>query len=277
MNSGYLPSKFQKATAIAGAATMLFLVTSCSAGTTQVAAAPETSAAASPSSSLSAVATTPSGPKPGDVIKRIPTKKEVANDGKGDYIQTTIADNDPAMKFDPALVTGPEASQLFTNAEIADAQKFTMRFIAEEAIDSQINNNPTDAKNIDAWWAKNKDKILIENYPLYLPLLKNSNDQTLSLVFRPNARNYSLDYGKDKTRVFNRKLTVDQIQGKTVNGMKVLSFYASGSFSMPVVVGGSVKQEDTSATFIFHVTKEPSTGKWVVGGVENTFTTNPVG
>lgn len=250
---------------MAGVATMLFMVTSCSAGNTQTATSTDSSSASSNE------ANQPSA-KPGDVVKGIPTKSELANNGKGEYIQTTISDDDPAMKFNSALVTTPEASKLFTDAEMEDAQKFVMRYIAEEIIDSQINDNSTDTKNIDDWWAKNKDKMAPQYQEEFLSSLK-GDDLTKALVFRTNFRTYSLDYGKDKTRVFDRKLTVDKIQGGTINGSSVLIFDASGNFSMPAVVGDSVKQEDTSASFRLSVSKEPSTGKWVIVGAKNTFKT----
>lgn len=267
MTKNYISTRLQKATAVAGVATMLFMVTSCSAG--------NQNAASTDGSSTSSSEANRSAAKPGDVIKGIPTKTELANNGKGDYIQTTISDDDPAMKFNPALVTTPEASKLFTNTEMEEAQKFAMRYIAEEAIDSQINDNSTDTKNIDDWWAKNKDKMAPQYQEEFLATLK-SEDLTKALVFRTNFRKYSLDYGKDKARVFNRKLTVDKIQGGTVKGMNVLVFDASGSFSMSAVVGGKVKPEDTSATFKLGVLKDPATGKWVIGGVQNTFKTTPV-
>lgn len=261
-----ISTRLQKATAVAGIATMLFMVTSCNAGNTQ--GTPDSSSASSTTAAQSTA-------KPGDVIKGIPTKSELVNNGKGDYIQTTISDDDPAMKFNPALVTTPEASKLFTNAEMEDAQRFVMRYLAEEAIDSQINDNSTDTKNIDDWWAKNKDKMAPQYQEEFLATLK-GDDQTKALVFRTNFRTYSLDYGKDKTRVFDRKLTVDKIQGGTINGSSVLIFDASGSFSMPAVVSGSVKKEDTSASFRLSVRKEPSTGKWVIVGAKNTFKTAPL-
>lgn len=265
MPKNSISTRLQKATAVAGVATMLFMVTSCSAGNTQTATSTDSSSASSNE------ANQPSA-KPGDVVKGIPTKTELANNGKGDYIQTTISDDDSAMKFNPALVTTPDASKLFTDAEMEDAQKFVMRYIAEEAIDSQINDNSTDTKNIDDWWAKNKDKMAPQYQDEFLSSLK-GDDLTKALVFRTNFRTYSLDYGKDKTRVFDRKLTVDKIQGGTINGSSVLIFDASGSFSMPAVVGESVKQEDTSASFRLSVGKEPSTGKWVIVGAKNTFKT----
>lgn len=265
MNSSSISNKLHKVTALLGVTTMLFMVASCSSGTAQVAASPDSSVSASPVD-----------PKAGDVIKGIPTKKELANNGKGDYIQTTISDDDSAMKFDPALVSTPTVFDLFTKDEIADAQKFIMRFIAEEAIDSQINDNSADVANIDAWWAKNKDKVAPQYQEEFLASLK-SDDTSKAMVFRTHFRKYSLAYGADKTHVSSRQLSVKDIKGGTAaNGMDFLEFNVTGSFAMPAVVNGKTTEENTTASFIFNTVKDASTGKWEIAGFKNTFNVAPV-
>lgn len=267
MNSGSISTKSQKVVAALGVATMLFMVTSCSNGNAQVAASPDASSTASASPSVAAI---PSGPKLGDVINGIPTKTELANDGKGDYIQTTISDDDPAMKFNPALAS-PDVTDAFTAEEIADAQKFIMTFIAEEGIDSVINNNTSDAKNVDAWWAKNKDKIDPAYQNEFLGQLK-SEDLLYTIVMRTNHRTNDLVYGKDTTRVTKRQITPTIYYVAPMNGVNYVRFDATGNFTMATKVGDTIQSEDTSASFNYTVRKSNSEHGWMISGFTNTFT-----
>lgn len=277
MNSGYISSKFQKATAIAGAATMLFLVTSCTAGTTQVNAAPETSAGASPSSSPSAAATTPSGPKPGDVINGLPTKKELANDGKGDYIQTTIASDDPAFTYNPAIVE-PNASSAFSEDDIKEVQKKFVTFVAEETIDSTLNDNPSDTSAQDAWWAKHKDQIDSASQAEFLAALK-SNDPNQPFVFRGQHRqtgvpNYSLAHGSDVTHVNSRKITLKAIRAGVLKGKQVLGVQADVEFTLNAVVNGKPVLESSKGIVSYTFTKDAS-GKFLISGTNGKYTITP--
>jgi hypothetical protein len=72
--------------------------------------------------------------------------KGVANDGTGEYLQMSIADTDPAMKYNPAITDGA-AKAHFSEAELAEAHKTAVKFIAEEAIDSTLNGGT----DVDGW------------------------------------------------------------------------------------------------------------------------------
>jgi hypothetical protein len=97
--------------------------------------------------------------------------KGVANDGKGDYLQTSIADTDPAMKYNPAIADDA-AKAHYSEAELAEAQKVIVRFIAEEGIDSTLNNGT----DIDGWFAANKDQIHPAVHDIVLADLKADKD-----------------------------------------------------------------------------------------------------
>lgn len=273
MNSGYLSSKFQKATAIAGAATMLFLVTSCTAGTAQVNAAPESSAVASPSSSPSAAATTPSGPKPGDVINGLPTKKELANDGKGSYIQATVAEDSPLFDYKPSVVDGT-ASALFSKAEILEAQKIAIKFTVEEVLDSTMNGNPTDAANKEAWWAKNKDMYHPSvQKEFYADVLGNNEEKPF--VYRGYFRkNYDLAYGNDTTHLASYKLDLTRVAGGEANGLPGLAFDFKSTFAMNANVDGNKTLEATNATQSLSLVKD--NGKWLIVGDNLYYKTLPL-
>jgi hypothetical protein len=125
------PRKIIAAAGIVGA---LILTSACSAS---VAASPAGNS--SPSDSASETATPTATPTPTVTsLARGVVAKGVANDGIGDYLQTSITDGDPAMQYDPAIVDDA-AKAHFSEAELTEAQRMIVRFIAEEAIDSTLN------------------------------------------------------------------------------------------------------------------------------------------
>lgn len=251
----------------------MMTVSSCSAS--PVEDNKQSASTASPTtttSAPSAVASPSGNPKAGDVINGLPTKSELADNGKGKYIQTTILDSDPAMQYDQK-VDRPEVTQLFNPDEVAEAQKFVIRFVAEEAIDSTINDNYADMAVVNAWWEKNKDKIDPNYSDMLHQSLMNSKDMTLALVQRAHFRTYGLANGSDKTHVLTRKISLGSISGVTQNGINYLAFTGTADYTLATDVG---TPEPTQAAFQLSVTKNPATGKWVISGFKNTFSTTPV-
>lgn len=273
MNSGSTSKGLQRVTAALGVATMLFLTTSCSAGTAQVAPAPDTSsAAAEPSPSVSASpaapVTLPAALKPGAVVNGIPTKEELANDGKGTYLQATVADDSPLFDYKPSLVDDA-ATTRFSEEEIVEAQKVAAKFIVEEVLDSTMNGNPTDVATKEAWWAKNKDRY----YPsfqaeMYADVL--GNEDKKALVYRPYFRKYDLAYGNDKTHLNAYTLNLTNVSGGDALGKAGLGFYYSSSFSMNASVNGAKALESSTATHSLSLVKE--NGKWLIVGYEMYYT-----
>lgn len=235
-------------------------------------AQPSTTAAATPS------ATAKTGVKAGDVINGLPTKKELANDGKGDYIQTTIAPDDPALAYNPAIVN-QEEDGLFSEEEIKDAQKFVITFLAEEGLDSTLNDNHADPAAQDAWWAKHKDQFDPLNQAELLADVK-SNDPNKPIVFRgqfrqDRANKYSLVHSSDVTHVYSRKITPNEIKTGIRNGQKLIGIHSDVDFSMNAVVDGKTVVEATSGKVGYTVTKSPE-GKWLITGYNSRYTTTPV-
>src|SRR5690242_13501872 len=78
---------------------LLLATTSCAAPTAQ---SQPTEAPSSPTATTSAAAPSTT-PTKAPILKpdNLPVKGPV-NDGRGEYLQTTIADNDPAMTIDPS-------------------------------------------------------------------------------------------------------------------------------------------------------------------------------
>lgn len=240
-----------------------------------VPSSPSISQTATPSADPSAIPSI-SSVKPGETINGIPTKTELANDGKGEYIQTTISPDDPALKYNPSIVD-PGATGVYSPDEIAEAQKFAVTFIAEEGIDSTLNNNPGDEATQEAWWAKNKDKFTAADQPEIYRILK-SNDPNLPLVFRGQFRStgkYDLASGPGATHVYSRTITPVSIKGGVINGQKLLGLQAKVDFALNANVNGGTVKEATTGLVSYTMTKDDS-GKWLMTGFESKFTTTPV-
>lgn len=275
MNSGSLSNRFHTATIAAGVATMLFMVTSCSAGSNQVAASPDndsvtTSPSASPSASAVAIS---AGAKPGDVIKGIPTKKELANDGKGTYIQATVADDSPLFTYKASAVQDT-ATALFSEADIVEAQKVAAKFIVEEVLDSTMNGNPTDTAVKEAWWVKNKDRYHPDSQAeMHADVM--GNDDNKPITYRGYFRkNYDLAYGNDTTHLNAYTLDLTSVGGGEAKGLPGLGFYYNSTFSMNANVDGNKTLEASNATTSLSLVKD--NGKWLIVGYELHYSTQPV-
>jgi hypothetical protein len=265
------------------AAGVIVALSACGVDGGKAQAEPPASASTAPTTSATTSATaTPSsaGVKAGDVINGIPTKKELANDGKGNYIQTTIAPDDSAFTFNPAIVSQEEPA-LFTDAEIKDAQKFIVTFLAEEGLDSTLNDNSADAAAQEAWWARNKEKINVSDRDELYRDVK-SNDPNKPIVFRGQFRQdtdtsnkYSLVHGDNVTHIYSRKITPVEIKTGERNGQKLIGVNTQVDFSMNAVLDGKTVVEASSGKVGYTVTKSPE-GKWVITGYYSNYTTSPI-
>lgn len=229
--------------------------------------APSISAPANPSPQASPSVS------PGSIINGIPTLTSVENDGKGEYIKTTLADDDPSLKYNPEIVDAG-ASNLFSPEEISDAQKTAMKFVAEETIDSSLNGNPS---NVDKWWKANKDKFEPTQQGVFLADL-NGSDTSKALVLKGDFRQgkYDLNYGPDKTHVLSRTITPTHVYGGVNGQYKLVRFDAKANFSLAANVDGKVVNENIVGDISYTLTKDASSGKWLISGYTNTFNITPV-
>lgn len=237
----------------------------------------------STASTASATATaTPSvakaGVEAGDVINGLPTKKELANDGKGSYIQTTISPNDPALAYDPAIVEA-NASSAYSEAEIKEVQKLFATFVAEETIDSTLNNNQSDPAVQDAWWAKHKEEIDAPSQDEVLAQIKSTDPNATFLFvgrFRQNSPDYRLVSGSDKTHVHSRTIKPKAIRAGTLpDGRKVLGVQADVQFELNALLHGKPVLESSNGTLSYSYTKD-SSGNWKMTGYHAQYFTAPV-
>lgn len=228
---------------------LLLAVSSCAGPAAGPMAAPQPPAVSAPPAGLQAAS-------------NIPIKGK-AHDGKGEYLQTTIAANEPALVFDPETVK-EDTGEKFSVADMTEAQRVVVTFIAEETIDSTLNGNPKDPAAIDAWWAKNKDKFVADSDDEYESL--SSPDPKQNLVMRGLHRDgkYDLAYGPDKTHVLSRTMTTRNIRATDIVGPGGLSIVVNVEFGLAAVVDGKEVEEKNEAQMGYIMQKDPATGEWLI-------------
>lgn len=198
----------------------------------------------------------------------LPVKNSTpVNDVKGEYLQTTLADNDPAYDF-PASVVDPTATDLFTNEEIKSAQNFIAKFTAEEAIDSTLNGNPESVDATEKWLSDNKHVFSPISYDSIREQVLRMDTET-PLVFRPFARNgYGTVYGVDKTRISQRHIETSLICGGEVQNQPKpgLSITNSVAFATKVIAQGKEVDEYTYGSVTYIVVPGDTQGEWLIAG-----------
>lgn len=225
------------------------------------ASAPSVSADPSPAPS-NAAPTTKTVSLPNGIVA-----KGVANDGKGDYLQTTIADTDPAMQYKPSIVED-EAKAHFSDADLAEAQKVAVKFIAEEFIDSTLN----DGTDVDGWFAAHKDQIHPSNQAITLADLKTPTGTFVAreqwMIDRPDL---SYVHGADTPRVSTRFITPNKIRYVEGNGLQGVWIDTQVTYSMAVTYG--LQTQSTNATVSYGMAKDPADGKWKIAAYQSNVST----
>lgn len=195
--------------------------------------------------------------------------KGVANDGKGDYLQTTIADSDPAMTYNPELADGA-AKAHYSDADLAEAQKAAVKFIAEEAIDSTLNGGGND---VDGWYEAHKDVILPANQSTMLNDLKSGKGILAREEWMTKRSGYSYVHGADTPRVTERTITPKKLSFVEKNNLQGVKVSTEVNYSMPVIGGTHSKIQTTKGDVSFSVSKDPADGKWKIAGYNTTYHT----
>ncbi|MHA7297680.1 hypothetical protein [Pseudarthrobacter sp. MDT3-1] len=259
------PRKIVAAAGIAGA---LIFTSACSA--------PEATSAASTlggSDAASAAATPSATPSPTSKFPyTLPSglvAKGVANDGKGDYLQTSIADTDPAMQYNPTI-TDDAAKAHYSEAELAEAQKVIVRFIAEEVIDSTLN----DGTDIDGWWATHKDQVHPLNQEVMLNELKAGKDDVAREQWMASKPGFSYVHGANTPRVTMRTITPQKFRYVESANLQGVMLDTTAAYAMSVTADGTPKPDQNSTAEIsFAVAKDPADGKWKIAGYNANFHT----
>lgn len=256
---------WRKSFAAVGIAGSLMMTSACGVGGNQ----PDSTPVPSPSvtisqeASPSAVPTVPTPP-----ASSIPVK-EVVNNGKGEYQHTTISPDDPALKYDPNVVM-PDASAQFTPEEITAAQKTAITFLAEEGIDSTLN----DGNDIDGWWAKNKDRIAPElQQPVYDYLKSGKTFVARGSWDDANSKGYTYAYNKDQPRVKSRKIEVIGVRSEPGAAGTSLIFNTDVDYVMAGKdSAGTPKDINVKGSMMYAVRKDAATGNWLITGQKSNYT-----
>jgi hypothetical protein len=246
------------ATTLAG---IVLAATACSGSATS--SAPATTALETQAATATASASTPVEAEASTSAVGGVSIKGPANNGKGDYLQTTIADDHPDMTYDPAVVE-PEVTAAFSPEDIASAHRFIVRFIAEEGIDSTLN----DGTDVDAWWERNKDRIA----PEYQADAKSDLARGEALVNRrswgPEAPGFAYSYTADRPRVTKRTIQttriwrIDSPVAANILVTTSLDYVMTLASGEPVNVKGSMQ---------YAVRKDENTGAWLITGYKSNY------
>lgn len=259
---------FQRLTLTAMLAASALLATGCSGNGAQAAPAPSTTeSAASPEVSAKAAPTAtavPAAMLPAGIIA-----KGVANDGKGVYLQTSIADTDPAMKYDPALADAA-AKAHYSDAELAEAQKTVVKFIAEETIDSTLNGGSTD---VNGWFAAHKDQIHPANQAIMLADLKAGKDDVAREQWIAQRPGYSYLHGDTTPRIKSRTITPTALRFVESGNLQGVMLDTKAAWTMEVSGGSHSGVQSTTAEISYAVAKDPADGKWKIAGYDTNFHT----
>jgi hypothetical protein len=242
LSNGFIPGakKFMAVSVIAASA---FMATGCSP-----ASSPDNNSSASQSATQEASA-------------EVPNTGEVMDNGKGKYLQSTVADNDPALKYDESL-SDEKIKKLFTADELAAAQKTAVKFLAEETIDSTMQGGG----NADKWLDANKDKLA----PSWLSeaSIKVKEPKSGFLVNNPGRAKagYDLAYDEKEVRVVDRKIEV-----RSISESKGRPF-VEGTVSYGIKTNDGGK-ETASGKFAYALTKDGD--KWLISGYRNQISITP--
>ena len=196
--------------------------------------------------------------------------KGVANDGKGDYLQTTIADSDPEMNYN-ASIADDAAKAHYSDADLAEAQKVVVKFIAEEGIDSTLNGG---AGNIDEWYATHKDVILPANQPVMLKDLKDGKSIVATEPWMARKAGYSYVHGTDMPRVTERTITPEKLRYLEKNSVQGVMLDTKVNYKMAVTGGTHGGVQSTTGEVSFSVAKDAADGgKWKIAGYNTAYHT----
>lgn len=260
---------FRKIIAVTGIVGALVFTSACSSPEPVSAPAP------SPSASASSAPTATAEPTAATIALKMPagiTIKGVANDGVGDYLQTSISDDDPAMKYNPALADAG-AKAHYSAAELAEAQKVVVKFIAEEAIDSTLNGGKG---NVDVWWNAHKNQIHPANYEFLLADLKSTDKAPLATEkwMAEKSTPYTYVHGPETARVTARTITPSALRFVENGTLQGVMLDTNVSYSMEVTDGKKRNMQNSTGELSFAVAKDVADGgKWKIAGYNTNYHT----
>lgn len=250
------------ATGIAGA---LIFTSACSSSVEASPADTSSPAASAPASTAAAAAVTFPYTLPNGIVA-----KGVAYDGKGQYLQTSITDTDPAMKYSP-VNTDAEAKAHYSEAELAEAQKVIVRFIAEEVIDSTLNGGSSD---VSGWFTAHKDQLHPSFWDFIVKDLKEGGQPVARENWMLTQPDLAYAHGPSTPRVTARTIAPLQFRYVTGYGLEGVMLDTNVTYDMAVTYGENGKKvQSTIAELSYSAAKDPADGKWKIAGYKSDFHT----
>lgn len=222
-----------------------------------------------PTSSPTSITQTTEAPQP-SATATVPMESapagQLTKNSKGEYLQATIADDDAAMQVNPTTVD-PSAYNTYTKADVAEAQKVVVKFIAEEGMDSSINGDPS---NLGSWWEKNKAKVAPEYQDSFYADLEAKKSPVVTQQWQEEKYNgeYQYVYNPKETRVVNRSIAVNSIYAPQPDSLAII---ADVNYGMKVKPGVGVTKsgvQNTVGTMAYSVRKDAATGSWLINGYQ---------
>jgi hypothetical protein len=203
-------------------------------------------------------------------INGVPTLPIVVNNGRGDYLQSTILGSDPAMKYNPKIVD-EQATALADskNLDLSSMQTLVVKFVAEEGLDSTLNGGG----DVNAWWENHKDVIAPESQESILTKLRNTDGtNTLVATGAPRVGKYDFTYGKDNTRISHRSIDVNSIKVSATNP-KEFSISITATYAMNITQNNHDGVENDEASLNFTVRPGAVPNQWFITGYDNKYKT----
>ena len=189
-------------------------------------------------------------------------------EGTGNYIRSTIADDDPAMLFDPATVSD-QAKAAYSEEELEDALRFIVRFVAEQHVDTPLINSTTD--DAVAWFERHKKLFGSQNHDDFLAELTSEGSEGVipEWPFIEGDAVVEVVYSEAEPRVIERSIKLDRISLATKDDALIF-YFALDSRIAATEVGGTERSLRLHVTGQSHFVVVPNpAGGWHIVDYKN--------
>lgn len=189
----------------------------------------------------------------------------------GSYIQSTLAPGNPLLGYDPKRVQN-KVKDAYSQAEILDAQRFLVTFIAEEGLDSSLGDNMT-PQTRQTWYDANRSKFIADAPWLDPLVLESDNAGALVNAYAQFQRpGYSLAHDGGP-RVAAESINLIQLYGdENVPG---ITMQAETTISRRTDATNAKPLEEFKSTNLYSAVQED--GQWKISKWQNLWTTTKVG
>lgn len=238
--------RYRRTVAAVGLAGLMTFSTACSGGQ-EPGNAPENLTSPSPSISQTA----PAGPSI--------TAGEVVKTDKGEYLRSTIKEDDPAMQYDESVVE-PGTLAAVPREALESAHKYNVSFIAEEVIDSPLNNG---AVSVDSWWEENQNRFHPGVRDSIRADFEDRDGPVIRGLWQKDVKefDYNYVYSPQETRFSDRKIDVTNMY-YTDKGVYVVE--TDFSFDAKVQTPTGLGTEKTSGTYKIGLIPDEQDKEWKI-------------